>query len=54
MTDMLVFDGEILIAKHQTEKLVCLTVITDAGDIAEVMLDWEDVDQLIERLQEHN
>ena len=49
---MLVFDGEVRVEKHATENLVYLTVISDTGEVAVALLDWDDADKLIDLLQE--
>ena len=50
---MLVFDGKVTIEEHPTEDLVYLSVFSETGDVSVVMLDWTDVDNLIDLLQEN-
>ena len=49
---MIVFDGQVRVEQHPTENLVYLSVISDTGEVAVAILDWDDADKLIEKLQE--
>jgi hypothetical protein len=46
-----VFDGKITVEDHATEALIYLSVFSETGDVSCVLLDWTDVDNLIELLQ---